>query len=170
MATPVPIFRRARPVAIAATLTASLGLFLSASPATAASGCDSIASVPITWNIDYAVDIQGIFNNRCSNCHVDHGGTPLGDLDLNPEFSWDDLVNAPSNSQPGRTLVVPGEPLDSVLFEKINCDQPDAGLRMPRNRTPLPFSEQALIYDWIMLGAPRTQTDFVFVGDFESRP
>jgi hypothetical protein len=137
-----------------------------ATPAHAASGCDSIASIPITWNIDYALDVQVVFNNRCSNCHVDHGGSPEGDLDLDPEFSYDNLVNGPSNEQPGRYLVVPGQPLDSVLFEKINCEVPNSGLRMPRGRAPLPLAEQALIFDWIMLGAPRLQTDFILANGF----
>ena len=155
--------------ATAAILLTSL-MACAAAPASAASGCESIASIPITWNIDYSVDIQDVFNNRCSNCHVDHGGSPSGDLDLDPEFSFDDLVNAPSNEQPGRFLVVPGQPLDSVLFEKINCDVPNFGMRMPRGRPPLPLSEQALIFDWIMLGAPRLQTDFIFANGLELRP
>lgn len=145
-------------------------VFISSAPAKAASGCENIASIPITWNIDYTTTIQDVFSNRCSNCHVDHAGDPSGDLDLDPEFSWDNLVNAPSNGQPGRFLVVPGQPLDSVLFEKLNCDMPNAGDRMPRARPPLPLAEQALIFDWIMLGAPFQPTDFIFLGGFEPRP
>lgn len=147
-----------------------IALATASTPLQAASGCDSIASIPITWNINYAVDIQSLFNTRCSNCHVDHGGSPSGDLDLDPEFSWDNLVNGPSNEQPGRYLVVPGQPLDSVLFEKINCETPGAGMRMPRMRPALPLAEQALIFDWIMLGAPRDPTDFIFASGFEPRP
>lgn len=140
------------------------------SPALAASDCDSISSIPITWNIDYTSDIQAIFNNRCSNCHVKSGGEPSAGLDLDPGASWDALVNAPSQEQLGRLLVVPGQPLDSVMFEKINCATPNAGMRMPRGRTSLPLTEQALIFDWIMLGAPLGQTDFIFLGGFETRP
>ncbi|OJY92280.1 MAG: hypothetical protein BGP25_14245 [Lysobacterales bacterium 63-13] len=139
-------------------------------PLFAASGCDSIAGIPITWNIDYSKDIQAIFNNRCSNCHVKSGGNPQAGLDLDPGASWDALVNVPSQEQLGRLLVVPGQPLDSVLFEKINCTTPNAGMRMPRGRTPLPLAEQALIFDWIMLGAPSTQTDAIFLDGFEARP
>ena len=139
-------------------------------PGLAASGCDSIASIPITWNIDYTNDIQAIFNNRCSNCHVKSGGNPEAGLDLDPGASWDALVNAPSQEQLGRLLVVAGQPLASVMFEKINCSTPNAGMRMPRGRTPLPLTEQALIFDWIMLGAPSTQTDAIFLDGFEARP
>ena len=139
-------------------------------PSDAASGCDSIASIPIAWNIDYSKDIQTVFNNRCSNCHVKSGGSPAAGLDLDPGASWDSLVNAPSQEQLGRLLVVPGRPLDSVLFEKINCEIPNAGWRMPRGRSPLPLDEQALIFDWIMLGAPLAPTDFIFLDGFEPRP
>lgn len=151
-------------------LVAGLALSGLPSPLFAASGCDSIAGIPITWNIDYSKDIQAIFNNRCSNCHVKSGGNPEAGLDLDPGASWDALVNAPSQEQLGRLLVVPGQPLDSVMFEKINCTTPNAGMRMPRGRTPLPLAEQALIFDWIMLGAPSTQTDTLFLDGFEARP
>lgn len=151
-------------------LVAAIFLAGTASPAVAASGCDSIASIPITWNIDYTNDIQAIFNNRCSNCHVKSGGNPEAGLNLDPGASWDALVNAPSQEQLGRLLVVPGQPLASVMFEKINCATPNAGMRMPRGRAALPLSEQALIYDWIMLGAPIGQTDVIFLDGFEARP
>ncbi len=141
-----------------------------ANPVFAASGCDSIASIPITWNINYENDIQAIFNNRCSNCHVKSGGNPEAGLNLDPGSSWDSLVNAPSQEQLPNLLVVPGQPLASVMFGKINCTTPNAGMRMPRGRPPLPLTEQALIYDWIMLGAPLGQTDFIFTGGFEARP
>ncbi len=152
-------------------LVLSLGLLGGANPLSAADGCDSIASVPITWNIDYTNDIQAIFNNRCSNCHVKSGGNPEAGLNLDPGASWDSLVNAPSQEQLGRLLVVPGQPLSSVMFEKINCATPNAGVRMPHApRSPLPLAEQALIFDWITLGAPLGQTDVIFLGGFEARP
>ncbi len=159
-----------RSTASLACLFAANILFAATTAHATPSGCESIASVPITWNIDYSIDIQGIFSKRCSNCHVDHAGSPSGDLDLDPEWSWDNLVNAPSNSPTGGTLVIPGNPLASVLFQKVNCETPDSGFRMPRARPPLPLTEQALIHDWIMLGAPRFATDFIFTSGFEPRP
>lgn len=133
-------------------------------------GCDSIASIPIRWNIDYGTDIQDLFATRCSNCHVDHGGAPFADLDLDPKWSYENLVDTPSTSGTGGIRVIPGNPMASVLYQKINCDDPDSGNRMPNGRPPLPLVEQALIYDWIMLGAPRTATDFIFATGFEPRP
>ena len=159
--------KRASP---ACRLVAAIGLAGFAHQAFAADGCDSVASIPITWNIDYTNDIQAIFNTRCANCHVKSGGNPEAGLDLDPGASWDALVNAPSQEKLGRLLVVPGQPLSSVMFEKINCATPNAGMRMPRGRPPLPLAEQALIFDWIMLGAPIGQTDVIFLGGFEARP
>ncbi|HNR91663.1 MAG TPA: hypothetical protein PKO41_04465 [Dokdonella sp.] len=158
---------RHRAAVAARCLVLLTSALLAATAAAEPSGCDSIASVPITWNIDYDKDIQTLFANRCSNCHVDHGGTPAGDLDLDPKWSYDNLVNGPSAVE--GILVVPGNPLSSVLFQKINCNTPEHGLRMPRLRPALPLAEQALIHDWIMLGAPRI-TDTIFANGFEPRP
>ncbi len=149
-------------------LLAAIALVGLVSPLFAASGCDSIASVPITWNIDYESDIQAIFNNRCSNCHVKSGGDPSAGLNLDPGASWDALVNAPSQEELGRLLVEPGQPLASFLFEKINCETPNKGGRMPKGRVAIPLNEQALIHDWIMLGAPLGQTDFILSDGFDS--
>ncbi|MBN8480538.1 MAG: hypothetical protein J0L88_02985 [Xanthomonadales bacterium] len=146
---------------------AALCVFVPLAASAQPSGCTSIASVPITWNIDYANDIQTIFSTRCANCHVDHAGNPQAGLDLDPKWSYENLVGTPSGS--GEILVVPGNPQASVLFQKINCDTPVAGLRMPRLRPALPLAEQALIYDWIMLGAPRI-SDTMFASGFEPRP
>ena len=38
-----------------------------------------------------------------------------------------------------------------------------------KQRPALPVAEQALIYDWIMLGAPRI-SDTMFASGFEPRP
>lgn len=132
--------------------------------------CESIAGVPITWDIDYFQDIQPIFEQRCSNCHVDHGGSPLGDLDLDPKWSWDNLVLQQSVGDPDVLRVLPGEPLASSLFLKVNCDNPGFGSRMPLGRPPLPLAEQALIFDWIAAGAPAGATDIIFYDGFQPRP
>ncbi len=156
---------RGRIAALLATATFALCPTISL----AATGCDDLSSIPMTWLIDYNNDIQNIFDTRCSNCHVDNP-SPFADMDLSSGVSWDNIVNVPSSEQPGRFRIVPGDPLASVLFEKINCDNPDFGSRMPFGRSPLPLAEQALIYDWILLGSPSTTTDFIFSSGFEPTP
>lgn len=153
-------------------LAVVLGLSNSAAAQMIPSGCDSIAAVPARYAIDYQNDIQAIFSFRCANCHVDHGGNPDSDLDLDPDPSWFNLVGVPSNQAPAQIRVVPNDAVRSLLFAKLNCEVPGpvpGSDRMPRFRLPLPIAEQALIYDWIMAGAPIDATDTIFFGGFEQR-
>ena len=133
-----------------------------------ASQCDSIDSVPMRQHVTYG-EIQAIFNTRCSNCHVEHGGTPNADLDLDPGVSWYYLVDQPSSLLGDAIRVVPNAPERRYLFQKINCAVTEAGLRMPRLRQALPLAEQALIHDWILAGAPEVEDDTVFRSRFEVR-
>lgn len=106
---------------------------------------------------DYASQIQPLWNQYCADCHVQHGGNPQMGLDLEAPFSRDNLVWVPSALDPTIALVWPGQPLDSLLFRKLNCAAPGpiAGAqRMPLGRPPLAAAQQALLYDWIAAGAP----------------
>ncbi|MDC8012401.1 hypothetical protein [Tahibacter soli] len=136
--------------------------------APSAEQCDGIASVPMRQHVTYG-EIQSVFNTRCSNCHVEHGGTPQADLDLDPGVSWFYLVDQPSSMLAGAIRVVPGNPATSYLFQKVNCAVTDQGLRMPRLRQALPLAEQALIHDWILAGAPEVEDDTIFRARFETR-
>ncbi len=136
---------------------------------TVPSGCDSIASTPATYTIDYVADIQPIWSTRCANCHVDHGGAPLGDLDLDPEPSWFNLVDVQSSQDATQIRVVPRDALRSLLFRKVNCANPGLGQRMPLRPPAISLLQQALIYDWIEAGAPNGITDTIFFNNFELR-
>lgn len=136
------------------------------------SGCDSIATVPATYAIDYQLNIQPIFSLRCANCHVQSAGAPDADLDLDPEPSWFNLVGVNSSQDASQIRVIPGDALRSLLFRKVNCDIPGPFVeseRMPQNRADLQLADQALIYDWIMAGAPNGPTDTLFFNSFELR-
>lgn len=136
------------------------------------SGCDSIAAIPATYAIDYQLNIQPIFSSRCANCHVDSAGAPEADLDLNPEPSWFNLVGVNSSQDASQTRVVAGDALRSLLFRKVNCNVPGPFVdseRMPQNRPDLQLVQQALIYDWIMAGAPEGATDTIFFNSFDLR-
>jgi hypothetical protein len=131
--------------------------------------CDSIASVPMRQHVNYNTDIQPIWSTRCANCHVDWGKFPSADLDLNPPNSWFFLYNEASSQDGSLTRVVPNRPLDSLLFTKLNCAIADVGVRMPRERPPIPIAEQALVHDWILAGAPEAGDDTIFRARFEIR-
>ena len=72
---------------------------------------------------------------------------------------------------PELTYVIPGHPERSLLFQKVNCDTPPEGTRMPFNNYAggLSVEQQALIYDWIAAGAPVGTTDAIFRGTFDPR-
>lgn len=150
-----------------AVLTAPL------SRAVAPSVCTSIKNIPFTRDIEYGAAIQGIFNNfdgtnGCIDCHFEIDFGPSGDLDLTAGVSWGNIVNATSAEDSSYTYVVPFHPEQSLLFQKINCDPPPVGQMMPRAGT-LSAEQQALVWDWILSGAPVNTTDDIFIGNFELR-
>jgi hypothetical protein len=98
--------------------------------------------------------IQQIFDGNCTSCH-----SPGADVDLSPGVAWGDLVGrpAPATEACGGTLVVPGSPDPSYLYQKLSLDQPCSGARMPRTEfasDPLPDCVVALVRNWIASGAP----------------
>ena len=150
---------------------AALCLPICADAAIDPTGCeDAWREQAITYAFDYGQDIQPIWSQYCANCHVDFGGAPLAGLDLNPAFSYSNLVNAPDGCL-SIFLVAPGDPAGSLLFRKVNCTAPGPHLgagRMPLGRLPLSPTLQARIYDWIAAGAPMA-IDRIFAAGFEVR-
>jgi len=98
--------------------------------------------------------IQQIFDGNCVTCHV--AGTVL---DLSDGHAWSDLVNQPPTPDEacGGTLVVPGNPAMSFLYQKLTQDTPCAGFRMPRSEFgggSLPACVTDVVAGWITEGAP----------------
>ncbi|MEO8672166.1 MAG: hypothetical protein ABI411_12690 [Tahibacter sp.] len=156
-------------IGVAAAGALLAGTAMAWGPLPAASGCDSIASVPLRQHMNYNDDIQSIFDARCANCHVQPEGQPAADLLLDAPDSWFFLVGEPSSQNSAFIRVVPGNPFNSLLFLKVNCETPGVGVRMPRNRPAISAQEQAMIHDWILAGAPIDSDDTVFRAEFESR-
>ncbi len=114
-------------------------------------GRDDLSSIPVTPGVSYD-SIQTIFSNNCTGCHRANTENS-GGLDLTEGNSLAALLDQASNFVPGLTLVEPGSPSRSYLFEKINRATPQQGTRMRPSDT-LPVSDQALIRDWIAQLAP----------------
>jgi hypothetical protein len=148
------------------------------------SGCTSIQNIPVAQSIQFNAGIVQIFinfngmANGCADCHTSMMGNmfPSGGLDLDPADSpspYVNLINMPSFDAPdqGLTYVIPNHPEQSFLFQKVNCDTPPEGTRMPFNNYAggLTVQQQALIYDWIAAGAPVGTTDDIFRGTFDVR-
>jgi mono/diheme cytochrome c family protein len=114
--------------------------------------CDDLGSVAPFTQFNYPLVIQSIWQGNCSGCHLSGGSS--GGLNLDPPGSDLNLINVASTQNPAFTLVVPGDPLASLLFLKLNCDGPGLGSRMPLGGPNLSLTQQALIFDWIEAGAP----------------
>jgi hypothetical protein len=127
-------------------------LFGQAASAGGPTDCDDLSSVAPFTQFNYPVVIQSIWQANCSGCHL--GGGSSGGLDLDPPGSDLVLLNVPSAQDGSFTRVVPGDPLASLLFLKLNCDNPGLGSRMPLGGPNLSLTQQALIFDWIEAGAP----------------
>jgi hypothetical protein len=125
----------------------SFGLLISLlNPARAGlSGCDDLNAIEELPNVDFATEIQPIFDSNCTVCHG--GPTPIAFMDL--EQGYTQLVGIPSFQIPQFNRVEPGFPADSYVFLKINCANQFEGDRMPREAPPLSLFDQALIRDWI---------------------
>ncbi|MBI3782757.1 MAG: hypothetical protein HY270_05075 [Deltaproteobacteria bacterium] len=100
-----------------------------------------------------------VFNVSCSSdsCHSHVG--KAGDMVLEQGMSWDSLVShVPSNplaASHGYMRVMPGDPLNSLLYLKIsNSLQPGEGFPMPYGAALLPVHAIAVIRAWISAGAP----------------
>ncbi|HLK90220.1 MAG TPA: hypothetical protein VKZ18_10020 [Polyangia bacterium] len=98
--------------------------------------------------------VQAIFTRNCIICHAQGN-----DLDLVDGVAWQDLVDhaAPSAEACGGTLVVPGNPDGSYLYQKLTDPSPCSGSQMPRTDLlpdPLPDCVIALVRAWIAEGAP----------------
>ena len=135
-------------------------LILSAGPVNAGGpdGCDSVASQTPFTQFNYDFVLQGLWLDRCDVCHLSGGAA--GGLNLDAPGSDRNLVDVPSGQNPAFIRVVPGDPLASLLFLKLNCDDPGLGSRMPMGGEPLNPSFQRYVFDWIANGAPTYSNGF----------
>ena len=64
-------------------------------------------------------------------------------------------MNVPSRNKPGAMRVIPGDPENSYLIQKIEGAPGIVGERMPRTGGPyLTANQITIIRRWIELGAP----------------
>lgn len=96
-----------------------------------------------------------VFSPTCSSCHTNVGRTPAAGLNLTDGSAFASLVGAPSPIKAGAVRVVPGDPANSYLIQKLEGAPGISGVRMPRNNlTPLTDGQMLVIRRWIELGAP----------------
>ncbi len=90
---------------------------------------------------------------QCIACHTATGRVPAGQLNMDTANVYAALVNAPSRLKPGATLIVPGDPDNSYLVQKLEGRPGINGLRMPLNGPYLTVGQISIIRRWIELGA-----------------
>lgn len=110
-------------------------------------------TVEIPLSASFAAIQANIFTPSCaiSGCHT--GPAPKEDLRLDKDFSYAEIVYQPSNKKADAFLIIPNDPDNSYLIQKLEGTIGILGKRMPLNRTPLPVEEIQVIRDWIIEGA-----------------
>lgn len=104
-------------------------------------------------DVSYSADIDPLIREyKCRGCHTANGPTPIGlevsGLDLS---SYATLRAGGARSM--AMIVVPGQPCESVLLQKVG-EGPPYGARMPLDGpTYLEDEDLASISDWIFEGA-----------------
>jgi hypothetical protein len=93
--------------------------------------------------------------SNCVYCHND----PAKRLDLQYEGLYTRLINMPATKAPAtcttRTLVVPKDPMASLLYLKVSGKVPaGCGAPMPYKKPMLTAIELKILFDWISAGAP----------------
>ena len=92
----------------------------------------------------------------CTQCHTSTGRNPSGGFDMNPDVSYANLVGASVREKPGAIRVIPGDPDNSYLIQKLEGAGGIVGRRMPFNGPPyLTDGQIKIIRRWIQIGAPR---------------
>jgi hypothetical protein len=92
----------------------------------------------------------------CTNCHTSTGRAPAGGFDLSTSVAYDQLVNAPVRQKPGSIRVIPGDPDNSYLIQKLEGKPAIVGRQMPFTGPPfLTDGQIKIIRRWIATGAPR---------------
>jgi hypothetical protein len=91
-----------------------------------------------------------VFTPICTQCHVG-AAAPLG-LRLDESSAYAMLVNAPGSEVPSLRRVVPGDPDNSYLIQKLE-GRAAVGGQMPLGQPALPPATIAAIRQWIADGA-----------------
>jgi hypothetical protein len=92
---------------------------------------------------------------NCIFCHND----PSKRVDLQESGLYMRIINMPAAHAPAnctnKILVVPGQPMMSLLYLKIAGKMPaNCGAQMPFKKPPVTAMELKIMYDWIAGGAP----------------
>jgi mono/diheme cytochrome c family protein len=95
-----------------------------------------------------------IFTPKCSGCHDGVGTVPPGALNLTAGGTYKATVNVATGEQPALKFIVPGDPADSYLVQKLLGLSSITGARMPFGGPYLDAATIAQVEAWVSAGAP----------------
>jgi hypothetical protein len=95
-----------------------------------------------------------IFATSCafSGCHA--GVAPASGMDLSPAAAWT-AVHEQSVERSDLKRIQPGSPDRSYMVKKERGDPDISGSRMPLGGPYLTVTQQKLLTDWVLRGAPQ---------------
>ena len=106
--------------------------------------------------VSYAADVAPIFKDRCTDCHH-QGVTNIPNI-ADPFDPSNGLITFPntwneSHQDTPELNVVPGDPSNSFLVQKISDPDIEAGEPMPWSPDRVTTQEAADLRQWVTLGA-----------------
>lgn len=105
-------------------------------------------------SVSFSADVQPIFTASCSQNGCHKGANAQQDLDLTAGNAYQGLVGvAAQQCNDGRKRVLPGQPSQSYLMDKIMDVDLCGGTQMPKLMM-LPATQLEAIANWICQGAP----------------
>ncbi len=140
--------------------TATASVTVTGTPPPTATPSDTPTPSPTATPEPLFVRIQQtIFNPTCATMFCHDAATASGDLVLEADVSYGNLVDVePMNlaaRQAGLLRVEPFAPADSFLIIKVTNPTLPQGSRMPLGLPPLTPEQIALLTEWIESGAPQ---------------
>lgn len=128
-------------------------------------GCDNDCTIgSCIGSEDYATTFEAIqavvFDGYGCTSELCHGQSPgEGLLDLRPESAYAQLLGVPSSTAPAVDRIEPGEPISSVLYDKLAAASHAhptvfGGSPMPIGGPPLTDEHLEAVELWIRGGAP----------------
>ncbi len=115
--------------------------------------------------VDFDTQIQPLFDSNCANnyCH----GANAGGLDLTTGNSYNQLVDVESHGYAPALRVASGDPVSSVLYDKISGGGNFGQQMPPYPQPPLSDANIALVETWIMeLSATEPTTPDLVINEF----
>lgn len=102
-------------------------------------------TLPAAERLSYNRDVRPLLSDRCYKCHGPDSKTRKGELRL------DDAGDA-LRSRKGGAVVVPGNPQESALIERIFTSEPDDQMPPPDSGLELSTTEKETLRQWVAEG------------------